>query len=200
MVPADPRPRVVPRSPTEGSSASAAVSEIRTRFLLFEDAHRLCRRTLGWGLRGAFASHVSVPYTRPMSARGVSALGLPLWLVLPILFSGCFATHARDWFNSHSAGAIPEMSIEGYWTSSDWGEAHLSQRGHNVTGSLGGYSVQGVVNKKTAYLVLPSIYYPRFTVVLWYDKSGLLVGNWLRGAIVAGPGHGYPIILRRLRE
>jgi hypothetical protein len=135
-----------------------------------------------------------------MSSRSVEALGFPFLLVLPMLFSGCFSTHARDWLDSHAVAAIPEISIEGYWTSAEWGEGQLYQRGHNVTGSLGGYSVQGVVNRNTAYLVLPSVTYPRFTVVLWYDKTGLLVGNWVRGAIVAGPGHGHPIILHRLKE
>jgi hypothetical protein len=135
-----------------------------------------------------------------MSSRRTATIVLPLWLALPLLLSGCFSTHARDWLDSHAVAAIPEINVEGYWTSSEWGESQLFQRGNQVTGSLGGYSVQGVVNKKVAYLVLPSVTYPRLTVVLWYDKAGLLVGNWLRRAIVAGPGHGYPIILRRLKE
>jgi len=128
----------------------------------------------------------------------MAAPGVPLWLVLPMLFSGCFSTHARDWLDSHAVAAVPEINVEGYWTSSEWGESQLYQRGHHVTGSIGGYSVQGVVNRKIAYLVLPNVNHPRFTVVLWYDKAGVLVGNWLRGAITAGPGHGYPIILRHL--
>ena len=117
-----------------------------------------------------------------------------------MLLSGCFSTRTREWLDSHSVAAIPEMNIEGRWTSPDWGETQLYQQGKSVTGSIGGYSVQGVVNGTTAYLVLPSVIHARYTVVLWRDKSDLLVGKWLRGAIASGPGYGYPIMLRRRSE
>lgn len=78
------------------------------------------------------------------------------------------------WLAQHSQGA--RVSIGGQWSSADWGAAALTQNGRRVTGTLGNYSVEGVVSGYKAYLLLTSNGWVFYTAELERFSDGSLVG------------------------
>ena len=78
------------------------------------------------------------------------------------------------WLARHTQGA--RASIAGQWVSADWGNAALSQNGRRVTGTLGNYSVEGVVSGYKAYLLLKSNGWVYYTAELESFSAGSLVG------------------------
>ncbi len=60
----------------------------------------------------------------------------------------------QRWLDEHRGGA--GISVGGIWQSEDWGGSKLVQEGRAVNGTLGSYSVRGVVSGQRAYLLLQS--------------------------------------------
>jgi hypothetical protein len=68
-----------------------------------------------------------------------------------------------------------------------WGEANLIQQGRNVYGSLGLYSVKGVVSKTSLFVTIVSNGYVYYTAKLDMKKDGSLSGIAVKGAIAENP-------------
>jgi len=109
-----------------------------------------------------------------------------------ILVISCAATLKQNeidpWLNARSGGQPPELNITGKWHDAldtgpfGWGEGDLRQEGNKVSGTIGNYTVQGVVSGKIVYLVF-----------LWHGaevhytarlemSQGLLTGKYFKAS------------------
>ncbi len=80
----------------------------------------------------------------------------------------------QRWLDEHRGGA--GISVGGIWQSEDWGGSKLVQEGRAVNGTLGSYSVRGVVSGQRAYLLLQSGGWIHYTAVLAKPSATQLSG------------------------
>ena len=101
-----------------------------------------------------------------------------------------------------------QMDVSGKWDagkfySGGWGDANLVQQGRNVFGTLGLYSVNGVVSQTTLFLKIISKGYVYYTAKLDMKDDGSLSGIALQEAIVESPetakGEIQIIIMKRMK-
>lgn len=83
-----------------------------------------------------------------------------------------------NWLSDQTGPAA--INISGNWTSNDWGQASFSQSGRRVTGTLGGYTVHGVVSGERAYLLIAQGDWYYYSAVLELQRPGLLTGRFSR--------------------
>jgi len=72
------------------------------------------------------------------------------------------------------------INLTGSWISDDWGRATLLQNGRRVSGSLGGYEVEGVASGQRAYLLIAQGDWYYYSAVLELQRPGLLTGRFSR--------------------
>ena len=112
-------------------------------------------------------------------------------LALAIFLSGCNSpqrfeanrTAAQAWLSSKAGTA--RSNVTGAWhdaTQDDWGDARLVQRGNKITGTLGNYEVDGVMNGSRVFFALKADdwYYTKRQQVLYYTSrlGGLIKDGW----------------------
>jgi len=68
-----------------------------------------------------------------------------------------------------------------------WGEANLIQQGRNVYGTIGQYSVRGVVSNKSLFIKIISSGYVYYTARLDMKEDGSLSGIATKETIVDSP-------------
>jgi hypothetical protein len=100
-----------------------------------------------------------------------------------------------NWLSDQSEPAA--INIAGNWTSNDWGRASLSQSGRRVTGTIGSYTVHGVVSGERAYLLVAQGDWYYYSAVLELQRPGLLTGRFSR-AIPFVKSVGRPMRLEQL--
>jgi len=100
-----------------------------------------------------------------------------------------------------------QMNVSGRWNAGEswsggWGEANLIQQGRNVNGTLGLYTLKGVVSHKTMFVILTSGGYVYYTAKLDMKADGSLSGVAYREAIAGSPEaekvESYPIIMKKM--
>ena len=100
-----------------------------------------------------------------------------------------------------------QMNVSGRWNAGEswgggWGEANLIQQGRNVNGTLGLYTLKGVVSRKTMFVILTSGGYVYYTAKLDMKADGSLSGVAYREAIAGSPEaekvESYPINMKRM--
>lgn len=100
-----------------------------------------------------------------------------------------------------------QMNVSGRWNAGEswsggWGEANLIQQDRNVNGTLGLYTLKGVVSHKTMFVILSSGSYAYYTAKLDMKADGSLSGVAYREAIAGSPEaekvESYPIIMKRM--
>lgn len=89
------------------------------------------------------------------------------------------------------------FNLSGNWISDDWGRATLIQNGRRVSGSLGGYEVEGIVSGQRAYLLIAQGDWYYYSAVLELQRPGLLTGRFSR-AIPFVKSFGRPMRLEML--
>lgn len=72
------------------------------------------------------------------------------------------------------------INIAGNWTSDDWGHAAFEQSDRTVTGTIGGYTVKGVVSGERAYLLIAQGEWYYYSAILELQRPGLLTGRFSR--------------------
>lgn len=97
-----------------------------------------------------------------------------------------------------SMKGIPNMSVNGNWNVAEWGTAVLKQQGDQVTGSLGGYSVNGIVAGTNLYMVLSSSGEARYTVHFKKETDQHLTGYWAWNIVTMEEKDKWPIKMTRL--
>ena len=110
-------------------------------------------------------------------------LGILLVLaLLPFAFTGCSSAVAPGYalpiVKQDIPRRPPEINVTGTWTSADWDPATLIQNDASVTGTLGEFTVDGLVTGKEVYLFLLSggdVYY---TFRLSEFAPGTLEGSY----------------------
>lgn len=127
-------------------------------------------------------------------------------LALAIFLSGCNSpqrfeanrTAAQAWLSSKAGTA--RSNVTGAWhdaTQDDWGDARLVQRGNKITGTLGNYEVDGVMNGSRVFFALKAddwYYYSAEAV----HKGSVLEGRYSRGVPVQlTEGKSDPFVFRR---
>ncbi len=127
---------------------------------------------------------------------------------LSLLVVSCLtARDARQWliFQKGEKG----VSITGEWDSGSffsggWGSGHIVQNGMEIVGTLGLYTIEGVVNGDTIYMIFISGKRVYFTGQLKYMRDGTLVGTAVEKAIIntadGQDSQKYPIILTRYKR
>lgn len=95
------------------------------------------------------------------------------------------------WLNSVAGAAA--VNITGVWDSGGavtggWGEGRFIQTGNRISGTLGFYNVDGVVNGKNIYLVLHARMKIYHTAHLQPSKDGAYTGKVAEGAIIGQKG------------
>ena len=80
----------------------------------------------------------------------------------------------QRWLDEHRSSA--GISVGGIWQSEEWGGSKLVQDGRTVNGTLGNYSVRGVVSGQRAYLLLSSNGWIFYTAVLAKPTATQLSG------------------------
>ncbi|MCK9589279.1 MAG: hypothetical protein WC076_06000 [Terrimicrobiaceae bacterium] len=134
--------------------------------------------------------------------------GIVSGLLLLAVLSGCsYVTEFNDarynrnnktgdnWLSDQSEPA--GIEIGGNWTSDDWGHASFTQSGRRITGTIGSYSVQGVVSGERAYLLIAQGDWYYYSAVLEFQRPGLLAGRFSR-AIPYVKSFGRPMRLEQL--
>jgi hypothetical protein len=115
-----------------------------------------------------------------------------LLLVLVIALPACNSPQrymannqsAEAWLAGHVGKAA--VNVSGKWkdaTYEDWGDAEFLQRGNKITGTLGGYEVNGVVNGSRVYLALMADKWYYYSVEAQHSGS-VLKGRYSRGVPV----------------
>ena len=107
-------------------------------------------------------------------------------------------TAAKSWL-SGKAG-IGRGDVSGAWrdaTREAWGDASLVQRGNKITGTLGDYEVDGVMNGSRVFLALKADDWYYYSVEALH-KGPVLEGFYSRGVPVRlTKGQSEPFLLRR---
>lgn len=80
----------------------------------------------------------------------------------------------EQWLAQHTAS--PRLNIAGNWQADDWGSATFYQSGRQITGTLGGFQVEGVVSGPRAYLLISEGGWIYYTMILGSPGSGRLSG------------------------
>ena len=93
-------------------------------------------------------------------------------------------TAAQSWLSGKAGTAQGDLS--GAWrdgTREDWGEGSLVQRGNKITGMLGDYEVDGVMNGSRVFLALKADDWYYYSVEAVH-KGPVLEGLYSRGVPV----------------
>jgi hypothetical protein len=107
---------------------------------------------------------------------------------------------AQAWLAAQAGTSA--VNVSGKWrdvTADAWGDAELVQRGNKITGTLGNYEVDGVVNRSRVFLALKadSWYYYSVEAV---HKGSVLEGRYSRGVPVQlTKGKSRPFEFRRVK-
>lgn len=135
--------------------------------------------------------------------------GLSILLILSLMSCRTSAVNTPNYEAWLGAQNLPsQMDVSGRWDSGDllsggWGNANLVQQGRNVFGTLGLYSVKGVVSRKTLFLELIAKGYVYYTAKLEMKNDGSLTGIAIKDAIVESPetakGEIYIITMKRMK-
>ena len=81
--------------------------------------------------------------------------------------------------------AQPEIDVSGIWNSPEWGsEAKFKQKGNEVTGTLGGYPVRGVVSGNRLYLLMYSAEKIHYSADLKTSDQNTLTGVYSKYSII----------------
>jgi hypothetical protein len=107
-------------------------------------------------------------------------------------------TAAQSWLSGKAGTAQGDLS--GAWrdvTREDWGEGRLVQRGNKITGMLGDYEVDGVMNGSRVFLALKADDWYYYSVEAVH-KGPVLEGLYSRGVPVRlTKGQSERFLLRR---
>jgi hypothetical protein len=107
-------------------------------------------------------------------------------------------TTAQAWLSGNAGTS--RGNVSGTWrdaTRDAWGEARLVQRGNKVTGTLGDYEVDGVVNGSRVFMALKSDDWYYYSVEAVH-KGSVLEGRYSRGVpIRLTKGKSDPFVFRR---
>ena len=107
-------------------------------------------------------------------------------------------TAAQSWLSGKAGTAQGDLS--GAWrdgTREDWGEGRLVQRGNKITGMLGDYEVDGVMNGSRVFLALKADDWYYYSVEAVH-KGPVLEGLYSRGVQVRlTKGQSERFLLRR---
>jgi hypothetical protein len=106
----------------------------------------------------------------------------------------------KAWLDSKAGPS--KIELTGKWDSGPlagggWGEGNFTQQGSHFSGTLGLYSVDGVVNGKEVFMVMSSgntVY----TAHLTRTGEGTFTGKYVNGALIEPEGAGDPISLKRM--
>jgi hypothetical protein len=105
---------------------------------------------------------------------------------------------AQAWLAAQAGASAGNVS--GQWrdvTADAWGDAELVQRGNKITGTLGNYEVEGVVNRSRVFLALKADAWYYYSVEAVH-KGAVLEGRYSRGVPVQlTKGKSRPFELRR---
>jgi hypothetical protein len=126
---------------------------------------------------------------------------------ISLLLSSCLtAGDAREWVRLQKG--VKGTNITGNWDSGSffsggWGSGHIVQTGMEIVGTMGMYTIEGVVNGDNIYLIFISGNRVYYTGQLKYMPDGTLVGTAVEKAIIntadARDKQKYPIILKRYK-
>jgi len=83
---------------------------------------------------------------------------------------------ADGWVAQRTAPA--KINVSGKWKSDNWGKADFTQKGREVTGTIGDYKVKGVVSGYKAYLVAEQDRWVYYTIILKRHTSTALEGSY----------------------
>jgi hypothetical protein len=107
-------------------------------------------------------------------------------------------TAAQSWLSGKAGTARGDVS--GAWrdgTREAWGDASLVQRGNKITGTLGDYEVDGVMNGSRVFLALKTDDWYYYSVEALH-KGSVLEGRYSRGVPVRlTKGQSEPFLFRR---
>jgi len=125
-------------------------------------------------------------------------------MIMTLSCAGVAPEKTKPWLDS-MAGTTT-MNMTGVWDAGGafaggWGEGRFTQTGNRISGTLGVYNVDGVVNGTKVYLVLAggNVYY---TAHLNKASDGSYVGKAVEGAILNEQGSenavGYLMVLKQV--
>lgn len=132
---------------------------------------------------------------------------LPLFVICIFALSGCntaerYAANQAStdaWLSSKAGKA--SVRVDGVWEALEygWGGAgRFTQSGNKISGSLGNYTVRGVVNGSTVYLAFVSGGWTYYTAVL--KKRGSMLGGFYSSSIPFSSEDQGSLNLRRLGD
>ena len=111
--------------------------------------------------------------------------GIVCVIILGLLLTSCGVPMARGlkWLDTKTAQ--PEIDVSGIWNSPEWGsEAKFEQKGNEVTGTLGGYPVRGVVSGNRLYLLMYSGEKIHYSADLKTSDQNTLTGVYSKYSII----------------
>lgn len=135
-----------------------------------------------------------------MSFRQLLGLGVVMLALVGCNTSQKYAANnaaAQRWLDEH--GRAASIGVSGTWYSDEWGGARLSQSGRTVTGSMGNYSVRGVISGPHAYLLLHSNGWVYYTAIIGRPSHDVLSGFY-SSSVPFDVMDQRPLELRRVQE
>lgn len=113
-----------------------------------------------------------------------------LILLISMMMSCATTLNYDAWLDAQSMPS--QLDVTGKWNAGlsmagGWGEANLIQKERNVYGTLGLYSIKGVVSKTSLFVKIFSGGHVYYTAKLDANKDGSLSGVAIKGAIVESP-------------
>jgi hypothetical protein len=79
-----------------------------------------------------------------------------LFLLLTLSFSSCVITmtKVRTWLETQRG--VSEIQIQGKWYSEQFGNTFIDQNGSSISGTIGNYYIEGVINKNIVIMAITS--------------------------------------------
>ena len=72
----------------------------------------------------------------------------------------------------------PKINVTGKWKSDAWGKGDFTQKGRDVTGTLGDYKIKGVVSGYRAYLIADQDDWSFYSIILKRESANALEGSY----------------------
>jgi len=133
-----------------------------------------------------------------MKTLGFLVLGLLVVLALPACNTAeKYAANnaaAKQWLAANAGASY--IDVSGRWHADSWGGAMLTQTANKITGTIGDYTVNGVVKGRVVYLALSEDRWIYYTIIAKLTSSGALEGYY-SGDVPYAPADEKPFTMVR---
>ncbi len=93
----------------------------------------------------------------------------------------------------------PDAAVDGPYSNPEWGKGVILQKGSRITGYIGMYGFDGVINNKTVFLMIRCWNKVYYTAILEAGEKGTMSGKYYRGITYNVSRKGIPLVLVKMQ-